>query len=59
MGILWGVYVKAHLLDVVGEIGPGEGQVLKGAGEASVGRRFDKKTFYVFIYCSIHLDECF
>jgi hypothetical protein len=35
------------------------GLVLKGAGEASVGRRFDKKTFYVFIYCSIHLDECF
>jgi hypothetical protein len=25
MGLLWGVHVKAHLLDGVGDVGPGEG----------------------------------
>jgi hypothetical protein len=30
--------VKAHLLDVVGDVGPGESQVLESAGEALIGR---------------------
>jgi hypothetical protein len=33
------VHVQAHLLDGVGEVGPGEGQVLEGTGQALVGRR--------------------
>jgi hypothetical protein len=30
--------VKAHVLDDVGDVGPGESQVLEGAGEAPLGR---------------------
>jgi hypothetical protein len=36
---LWGVHVQAHLLNVVGDVGPREGHVLEGSGQASVGRR--------------------
>jgi hypothetical protein len=39
VGLLWGVHVKAHLLDDVGDVGPGEGQILESAGEAPVGCR--------------------
>jgi hypothetical protein len=41
MGLPRGVHVKARLLDDVGDVGPGEGQVLVGAGEALVGHRVD------------------
>jgi hypothetical protein len=38
IGLLWGVHVEAHLLDGVGDVGPGEGEVLKGTSEALVRR---------------------
>jgi hypothetical protein len=37
MGFPRGVHVKAHLLDIVGDVRPREGQVLKGVDEALVG----------------------
>jgi hypothetical protein len=33
------VHVQAHLLDGVGDVGPGEGQILEGVDQAPVGRR--------------------
>jgi hypothetical protein len=42
IGEVWlprGVRVKAHLLDRVGDVGPGEGEVLESPGESPVGRR--------------------
>jgi hypothetical protein len=39
VGLSGGVHVKAHLLDDVGDVGPGESQVLKSVGEAPVDRR--------------------
>jgi hypothetical protein len=39
MGLLRGVHVEAHLLHDVGDVGPGEGQVLEGVGQAPVGCR--------------------
>jgi hypothetical protein len=39
MGLLWGVHVEGHLLDDVGDVGSGEGEVLKRAGQAPVRRR--------------------
>jgi hypothetical protein len=41
MGLPRDVHVKAHLLDGVGDIGPREGQVLKSADEAPVGRHIE------------------
>jgi hypothetical protein len=38
MGLPRGVHVEVHPLDSVGDVGPRESQVLKGAGEAPVGR---------------------
>jgi hypothetical protein len=35
--------VKAQLLDDVGDVGPREGHVLKGVGEAPVGHRVDDR----------------
>jgi hypothetical protein len=39
VGLPWGVHVKEHLLDNIGDVGSGECQVLESAGEAPVGRR--------------------
>jgi hypothetical protein len=39
MGLPQGVHMQAHLLDDVGDVGPGEGHVLEGSGQAPVGRR--------------------
>jgi hypothetical protein len=39
MGLSWGVHMQAHLLNGVGDVGPGEGQVLEGTSQAPVGRR--------------------
>jgi hypothetical protein len=41
MGLSWGVHVKAHLLDDIGNVGLGEGQILESAREAPVGCRVD------------------
>lgn len=38
MGLPRGVHAEAHLLGGVSNVGPRESQVLKGAGEAPVGR---------------------
>jgi hypothetical protein len=38
MGLPQGVHVQAHLLDGVGDVRPGEGQILEGTGQAPVGR---------------------
>ena len=38
VGLPWGAHVKAHLLDRVGDVGPGEGEVLESLDEALVGR---------------------
>jgi hypothetical protein len=34
-----GVHMQAHLLDGVGDVRPGEGEVLERAGQTPVGRR--------------------
>jgi hypothetical protein len=39
MGLPWGVHMKAHLLNGVGDVGPGESEVLKRVGQAPVRRR--------------------
>jgi hypothetical protein len=36
MGLPWGVHMEADLLDGVGDVGPGEGEVLERAGQAPV-----------------------
>jgi hypothetical protein len=41
-GEVWlplGVHVKAHLLDCVRDVGPGEGEVLESPGGAPIGYR--------------------
>ena len=37
VGLLWGVHVKAHLLNDVGDVGPGECQVLESTDAVPVG----------------------
>jgi hypothetical protein len=39
MRLSWGVHMEAHLLDGVGDVGLGEGEVLERAGQAPVRRR--------------------
>jgi hypothetical protein len=39
MGLPWGVHMEAHLLDGVGDVGSGEGEVLERVGQALVRRR--------------------
>jgi hypothetical protein len=39
MGLPWGVHVEAHLLDGVGDVGSGEGEILKRAGQDPIRRR--------------------
>jgi hypothetical protein len=43
MRLPWGVHMQAHLLDGVGDVRPGEGEVLERAGQAPVGRRIDDR----------------
>jgi hypothetical protein len=40
MGLPWGVHMDAHLLDDVGDVGPGVDEVLERACQAPVRRRF-------------------
>ena len=37
MGLPRGVHMEAHLLGGVGDVGPGEGEVLERVGQASIG----------------------
>jgi hypothetical protein len=37
MGLTGVVYVEAHLLDCVGNVGPGEGEVLESPNQVAVG----------------------
>jgi hypothetical protein len=39
VGLPWGVHVNAHLLDGVGDVRLGEGQVLESVVEAPLGHR--------------------
>jgi hypothetical protein len=39
MGLTRVMYVVAHLLDCVGNVGPGEGEVLENPSQAAVGSR--------------------
>jgi hypothetical protein len=39
MGLMRVVHVEAHLLDRVGNVGPGEGEVLESPSQAAVGTR--------------------
>jgi hypothetical protein len=39
VGLPWGVHVKAHLLDGIGNLRPREYQVLDSVGEAPIGHR--------------------
>jgi hypothetical protein len=39
MGLMGVVHVEAHLLDRVGNVGPGEGEVLESPSQATVGSR--------------------
>jgi hypothetical protein len=39
MGLMRVVHVEAHLLDRVGNVGPGEGEVLESPSQATVGSR--------------------
>jgi hypothetical protein len=43
MGLPRGVHMQAHLLDGVGDVGPGEGEVLERASQAPVRRRVDDR----------------
>jgi hypothetical protein len=57
MGLPRGVHVKVHLLDDVGNVGTGEGQILKCAGEAPVERRVDDRELVVFRELRLSLDR--
>jgi hypothetical protein len=39
MGLMRVVHVEAHLLDRVGNVGPGEGEVLESPSQVAVGSR--------------------
>jgi hypothetical protein len=39
VGLLWCVHMKAHLLNGVGDVGPGEGEILERACQALVRHR--------------------
>jgi hypothetical protein len=39
MGLTRVVHVEAHLLDRVGNVGPGEGEVLESPNQAAIGSR--------------------
>jgi hypothetical protein len=39
MGLTGVVHVKAHLLDHVGDVGPGEGEILESPSQAAIGSR--------------------
>jgi hypothetical protein len=43
VGLPWCVHIKAHLLNGVGDVGPGEGEVLECACQALVRRRVDDR----------------
>jgi hypothetical protein len=58
MGFLWGVHVQSHLLDDVGDVGPREGQVLEGAGQAPVGRHVGDRGPVVLRELRLSVDRC-
>jgi hypothetical protein len=43
MGLPWCVHMKAHLLDDIGDVGPGEGEVLECACQAPIRHRVDDR----------------
>jgi hypothetical protein len=45
MGLTRVVHVKAHLLDRIGNVGPGEGDVLESPNQAAVGSRVTDGAF--------------
>jgi hypothetical protein len=53
-----GVHVEAHLLDNVCSVGPRESQVLKGSGEASIGRRVGDRGAIVLRELHLSVDRC-
>jgi hypothetical protein len=52
--VLRGVHMQAHLLDSVGDVGPGEGQVPERVGQALVGRRVGDWGFVVLLLRELH-----
>jgi hypothetical protein len=58
MGLSRGVHMQAHLLDDVGDVGPGEGEVLERAGQASVGRRVGDLVSVVLRELRLSVDSC-
>jgi hypothetical protein len=57
MRLLWGVHVKAHLLDDVGNIRPREGQILERAGKALVGYRVSGWRFVILRELRLSVDR--
>jgi hypothetical protein len=43
MRLSWGVHMEAHLLDDIGDVRPGEGEVLEHVGQAPIRRRIDDR----------------
>jgi hypothetical protein len=57
MGLPRGVHMQAHLLDGVGEVGPGEGQVLEGSDQSPVERRVDDQGVVVLRELHLSVDR--
>jgi hypothetical protein len=58
VGLPRGVHMQAHLLDDVGDVGPGEGEVLEHAREAPVGRRVGDRGPVVLRELLLSIDKC-
>jgi hypothetical protein len=58
IGLPRGVHMQAHLLDGVGDVGPGEGVVLERTGQAPVRRRVGDRGPVVLIELHLSVDRC-
>jgi hypothetical protein len=58
MGLPWAVHMQSHLLDVVGDVGPGEGQVLEGTGQAPIGCGVGDRGPVVLRELRLSVDRC-
>jgi hypothetical protein len=58
VGLPRGVHLQAHLLDGVGDVRPGEGEVLERADEAPIGRRLSDRGPVVPRELRLSVDGC-
>jgi hypothetical protein len=57
MGLPWGVHVEAHLLDGVGDVVSGEGEVLKRTGQAPISHRVSTRGHVVLREFRLSVDR--